>query len=330
MSWSAFRTFTDPDAYHTAFRDTRTASVIIGRGDFRADFVTAQLERLSLQGGNETLPRTVYSAVDPRQFAIGFPIHPRQEIHINGLEVVPGAIVVFRGASEGHHRFASASRWGSVALPHEDYCGCRADLNRTRVGGAAAHASYQTVAASSVEAVEPAPGSQPPRPGGSRGARRCRGSASARGSADPGNDPMLERGPGDRGWQCLLAARDCDAAIGKFPRGEPRPYFAFDGPLRSGRGLGPHASHPLPGASRDESDTLSLAAADASGPAGAENSRTDDGHRHRDSHELCLLGIGPLRRGLSVAIRRDTLGNAAAPARKPPTAKNFRFALAAS
>ena len=89
-------------AYHAAFRDTRTASVIIGRGDFRAYFVTAQLERLSLQGGNETLPRTVYSAVDPRQFAIGFPIHPRQEIHINGLEVVPGAIVVFRGASEGH------------------------------------------------------------------------------------------------------------------------------------------------------------------------------------------------------------------------------------
>src|SRR6516225_6250350 len=68
MSWSAFRTFTDPDAYHTAFRDTRTASVIIGRGDFRAYFVTAQLERLSLQGGNETLPRTVYSAVDPRQW----------------------------------------------------------------------------------------------------------------------------------------------------------------------------------------------------------------------------------------------------------------------
>jgi len=37
MSWSAFRTFTDPDAYHAAFRDTRTASVIIGRGGFRAD-----------------------------------------------------------------------------------------------------------------------------------------------------------------------------------------------------------------------------------------------------------------------------------------------------
>jgi AraC-like DNA-binding protein len=120
MSWSAFQTFTDSDAYHAAFRATRTASVIIGRGDFRANFVTAELERLSLQGGNETLPRTVYSARDPRLFGIGFSAHPRQEIHINGLEVVPGAIIVFPGASEGHRRFVSASRWGSVALPHED------------------------------------------------------------------------------------------------------------------------------------------------------------------------------------------------------------------
>src|SRR5215472_10321629 len=157
MSWSAFRTFTDPDAYYAAIRGTHADGVVAARGDFRADLSTIQLDRVALQHAEETLPRTVYSAVDPRQFAIGFPIHPRQEIHINGLEVVPGAIVVFRGASEGHHRFASASRWGSVALPHEDYCGCRADLNRTRVGGAAAHASYQTVAASSVEAVEPAP-----------------------------------------------------------------------------------------------------------------------------------------------------------------------------
>src|SRR5262245_39189709 len=158
MSWSAFRTFTDPDAYHAAFRDMRTASVITGRGDFRADFVAIQLERLSLQGAKETLPRTAYCAIDPRQFAIGFATHPRQEVHVNGLEVVPGAIVVFRGASEGHNRFASASRWGSVALPHEDYCGCRADLDRTRADGAAAHTSYQTLAASSVEAVEPAQG----------------------------------------------------------------------------------------------------------------------------------------------------------------------------
>jgi hypothetical protein len=30
------------------------------------------------------------------------------------------------------------------------------------------------------------------------------------------------------------------------------------------------------------------------------------------------------------SVRRDTVGNAAPPARRPPAAKNFRFALAAS
>ena len=85
MSWSAFRTFTDPDAYHAAFRDMRTASVITGRGDFRADFVTIQLDRVLLRDARETLPRTVYSAVDPRQFAIGFINDPRQQLYVNGL-----------------------------------------------------------------------------------------------------------------------------------------------------------------------------------------------------------------------------------------------------
>src|SRR5262245_51387805 len=50
---------------------------------------------------------------------------------------------------------------------------------------------------------------------------------------------------------------------------------------------------PLPGASRDESDTLPLAAAHASGPPSAANGRSDDNHCDRDSDELCLLGTGP-------------------------------------
>src|SRR5499433_3538376 len=120
MSWSAFRTFTDVDAFHAAFRDMRAESVITGRGDFRADFVTIQLDRLSLQEAEETLPRTAYSAVDPRRFAITFISDPRQQLYVNGLELVPGAIVVFRAASEAHNRFVSATRWSTVGLPHED------------------------------------------------------------------------------------------------------------------------------------------------------------------------------------------------------------------
>src|SRR5262249_9510608 len=130
MSSSAFRTFTDLDAFHAAFRDMRAESVITGRGNFRADFTTIQLDRLSLQEAEETLPRAAYSAVDPRRFAITFISDPRQQIHTDGLELLPDAIVVFRAASEAHNRFASASGWGLVALPHEDV----AAAGRTLIG----------------------------------------------------------------------------------------------------------------------------------------------------------------------------------------------------
>src|SRR5215813_9513108 len=130
MSWSAFQTFTDLDAFTAAFPNMRAESVITGRGDFRADLATIQLDRVLLRDARETLPRTVYSAVDPRQFVITFINDPRQQLYVNGLELVPGAIVVFRAASEAHNRFASATQWGTVALPHEDV----AAAGRTLIG----------------------------------------------------------------------------------------------------------------------------------------------------------------------------------------------------
>ena len=81
MSWSLVQNFTDPDAFQAAFRYMRAKSFITGRGNFRANFTTIQLDRLSLQGAEETLPRTAYSGLDPRKFAIGFATHPRQQLY---------------------------------------------------------------------------------------------------------------------------------------------------------------------------------------------------------------------------------------------------------
>ena len=130
MSWSAFRAFTDPDAYYAGIRGTHADGVLAARGDFRADLTTIELDRVSLQHARETLPRTAYSVVDPRWFNIAFATDPRQQIYVNGLELVPDAIVVFRAASEGHNRFASANQWSSVKLPHEDV----AAAGRTLIG----------------------------------------------------------------------------------------------------------------------------------------------------------------------------------------------------
>ena len=120
MPDSAVVTFTDPDAYHAAIRDAHAEGVITGRGNFRAESTAIWLDRLSLQRSKETLPRAVYSAIDPKMFGIVFAISPDQQAYINGLEFSQGDIIVFRAGSVGHNRSSGASQWGSIALTHAD------------------------------------------------------------------------------------------------------------------------------------------------------------------------------------------------------------------
>src|SRR5208282_2483823 len=120
MPSSAVRTFSDPDDYQAAIRDAHAEGVITGRGKFRAESTTIRLDRLSLQRCEESLPRTVYSAVDPNTFGIIFPISPGQKVHINGLELASGQIIFFRQGSEGHNRSSGACQWGTIALTPGD------------------------------------------------------------------------------------------------------------------------------------------------------------------------------------------------------------------
>ncbi len=120
MPDSAVRTFTDPDIYHAAIRDAHAEGIVTGRGNFRAESTVVRLDRLSLQRSKETLPRTVYSAVDPKVFGLVFATYPDQQAYVNGLELSQGEIIVFRAGSEGHNRSSAACQWGSLALRHED------------------------------------------------------------------------------------------------------------------------------------------------------------------------------------------------------------------
>ena len=120
MSGSAVRTFTDPEAYEAAIPNVHAKGVVTGRGNFRAESTAVQLDRLSLQLNKETLPRTVYSAVDPKLFGVIFATVPGQQVCINGLELSQTDIVVFRAGSVGHNRSSTACQWGAIGLTHED------------------------------------------------------------------------------------------------------------------------------------------------------------------------------------------------------------------
>jgi AraC-like DNA-binding protein len=120
MPDSAVRTFTDPEAYHAAMRHAQAEGVVTARGNFRAESTTIQLDRLSLQRSKETLPRTVYSAIDPKVFGIVFATCTDQQAYVNGHEFSRGDVIVFRAGSMGHNRSSTACQWGSIALTHQD------------------------------------------------------------------------------------------------------------------------------------------------------------------------------------------------------------------
>ena len=140
MRSSTVRTFTDRDAYHSAMRDTQAEGIVTKRGNFRVELTNIRLGRLSLQRSEETLPRTAYSAVDPKLFGIVFITSPGQQVHVNGLELSPGEIVVFRAGSEGYNRATTACQWGSIALTHENVAAAgRAIIGRELVAPPATH-----------------------------------------------------------------------------------------------------------------------------------------------------------------------------------------------
>ena len=119
MPSSVVRTFTDPDAYRASNRRMRVEGFVIGRGTFRAESTSVQLDRLSIRRSEETLPRIARYAGDSKIFEIVFVTRRDQQAFVNGIELSHGHVVVVGAGSEGYNRTATACRWGSVFLTHE-------------------------------------------------------------------------------------------------------------------------------------------------------------------------------------------------------------------
>jgi hypothetical protein len=179
MPFIATRTFTDPNEYFAAIRDTHAEGAITGRGNFRAESTVVRFDRVSLQRSVETLPRTTYTAVDPKVFVIAFVTHPAQHAYVNGLEFTQGEVIVYRAGSIAHTRFSTACQWGSIAVTHADI----ATAGETIIGrGLAAPSSNQRIRPSAplLSTAEPSRSNRPSREQGAGHPREARDSASDR------------------------------------------------------------------------------------------------------------------------------------------------------
>jgi AraC-like DNA-binding protein len=118
-SGSSVLNFTDPFPYQKALRISDVELFPTEKGEFRAELMQINLDRLWMQRGHENLPYVVAGTVRPVRKAISF-LTKEQETVYCGQEVLAGGIIIHRPDFE-HRRNGANRSWGSMSLTHEDF-----------------------------------------------------------------------------------------------------------------------------------------------------------------------------------------------------------------
>src|SRR5438045_2395355 len=120
MARVRIRTFTDSDAYQEAVGSAQFEVLFTARGAFRAELVRVDLPRVSLQAGQETLPRAGRGAVSTERSAIYFLIGSGQAPGRHcGVELSPGELVFNAAGSSYQDQTSADCRWGDISFAPE-------------------------------------------------------------------------------------------------------------------------------------------------------------------------------------------------------------------
>lgn len=119
MPSSAVLSFSEPDDYAHAVRETRAEVTITGRGRFAVKLTRIELHRLWMHRSSETLPRVVHAATASSRANILFGTRPGQDMVWAGVQVQPTAIVRLAEGDDAFCTTAGAASWGSMSLPIE-------------------------------------------------------------------------------------------------------------------------------------------------------------------------------------------------------------------
>jgi AraC-like DNA-binding protein len=120
MPSSAVLTFTEPDNYAAAIRNSKTEITVTGRGQFAAKLTRIDLHRLSIQRFSDNLPRIAHSATASERAIISFRTALGPPLFAGGAEMHPRAIVRHRRREEYYQRSSGSARFGTISLPVDD------------------------------------------------------------------------------------------------------------------------------------------------------------------------------------------------------------------
>ncbi|MFY9959203.1 helix-turn-helix domain-containing protein [Bradyrhizobium sp.] len=119
MGSSKVLSFTDPFTYQKALRISDVELFPTEKGEFRAELMQIDMDRLWMQAGRENLPHVVVGTVRPVRKAIAFFLTMEQQTVYCGQEVLYGDIIIHRPDLE-HRRNGATRNWGSMSLTHDD------------------------------------------------------------------------------------------------------------------------------------------------------------------------------------------------------------------
>ena len=120
--FSSILTTDDVDRFSAAIRPNDANFSLTARGRFSANHALVNLNRVRLQGGEESLSRIWEGEINRERHAISFHMLPGPSLFINGTEVGPGEIALHNSSNAIFcHRLSGATRWGSMSLSRQDW-----------------------------------------------------------------------------------------------------------------------------------------------------------------------------------------------------------------
>ncbi|GGC83325.1 AraC family transcriptional regulator [Chelatococcus reniformis] len=113
--------FSDPYRYAATLRAAHVRGVIAEKGDFAAELLQVDLDKLWMQAGSESLARCAHIRLTPDRVPIFFLQGPGEPaVQTGGVDLEPGMLVVWAPGSAHWQRTEAATRWGTLSLAPQD------------------------------------------------------------------------------------------------------------------------------------------------------------------------------------------------------------------
>lgn len=121
MLQSRISAFTDPDDFAAAVRGSDTDFLVTARGDFRAEVLTLDSDRLWMLRNEEPLPAVVRQSINSGRATIMFRSTSAQgTIHHNSKEFPPDALLLYGRDTVNHFRMGGPFCAAAMSLAAED------------------------------------------------------------------------------------------------------------------------------------------------------------------------------------------------------------------